>query len=133
MIHLIAAQEDYFIFGKWDIKIPEALFYALMGILVVFVCLLFIILLLTLLEKVFKFNLIDRSTAAVKRFFKKLFHIKSKTEAVADVAEAAENVTEKTDVTEEEEVAAVMAAISCVMNEGGTPAPFRIRSIRRTH
>lgn len=112
---------------KSDIQIPMALFYALLGILVVFAVLFVLILLFTLLEKIFKYNLIDRAIAAVKRFFGKLFKRKS-----APVESQPVSVQDEED--DEEVVAAITAAIAVLMqDEGGAPAPFKIRSIKRNH
>lgn len=114
---------------KSDIQIPMALFYALLGILVVFAVLFVLILLFTLLEKIFKYNLIDRATAAVKRFFGKLF--KKKKVAPVDAQQAVVTSAEEED---EEVIAAITAAIAVLMqDDGGAPAPFKIRSVKRNH
>lgn len=115
---------------KSDVQIPMALFYALLGILVVFAVLFILILIFTAQEQIFKHNLIDRATAAVKNFFKKLFKKKPAQQPPQDSA------TEPVVEDEEEVMAAIMAAVTVILqeeSEDGVPAPFTIRSVKRNH
>lgn len=104
-----------------DIEISRALIYVLIGVGVVFLCLVIIIGLLTLLDLIFRFDLFGKFTGLFKRKEKQQI---AQPTTVSDTTASA--------VAEDEEtIAAITAAISLMLtDETGKPVPFRIKKIR---
>lgn len=127
--------KEIFDFGHIDpnTSIGKVLIQSLIGICLVLVVLAVIIAILALLSTVFKYNLIEKATAAVGNFFRRLFGRAPKTKELpapsAPVAAAPAPIAAS--VSDDETVAAITAALALVLVDGeGKPVPFVIRKIR---